>query len=181
MTQRRWSYSRGSLLELCERQLFFNYFAGARRNSSNPLLREVAILRQLRALSAWVGDLIHTTVAESLKELAKGHSWSLEDLRERAAYLAERQWTFSEKKLYREVTPARAGEEFGAIFEHEYGIELPRDIFSKILTTIRTCLDNFCDIRDTLAIPQMLATATRFWIEPPTFGPEVTALSLIHI
>lgn len=139
------------------------------------MLKEVAILRQLKTLSAWVGDLLHTTVAKSLKELANGHRWSVEDLREKAADLAERQWNFSERKLYRQVAPTRAGEEFGAIFEHEYGIQLPLDTFSRILTTIRTCLDNFGDIRDTLRIPQILATANRVWIEPPTFGPGATA------
>jgi hypothetical protein len=101
-----WSISRENTLEACERRYFFEYVARARTNSRDGRLREIAVLKKVKTVSMWQGEVLHQLVAEYLR---RGLS-SRPDASRMIATAVEqmqRDWASSEKKRYREPLRGR--------------------------------------------------------------------------
>ena len=174
MRRRSWSYSRDNLLRFCERKLFFSYYAGARVNSSNPVKKELALLKQLKGIPGWAGDAVHTVIAEFLKALTRGQQTSREAAKERTVQIAEGQWNFSAEHQYLKTRMESAGEFYAALFEHEYNIPLPLDAKDRAIDKMLSLIENFYDLQESIGLSLALPRAVRYWIEAPAFGHGAT-------
>lgn len=181
MPRRSWSYSRDNLLQACERKLYFYYYAGARINSRDPLKREVARLKKLKNISMWVGDIVHTVIAEYFKLLAAGNPMPLEATKRRGIEIADKQWNFSLERRYIEINESSAGESYAALFEHEYNKPLPGEAKAEAIHGIVLCLENFYELQKKLGIASAFRQALDYWIDPRPYGPEATTFELEEV
>lgn len=115
----------------------------ASHNARDTDRREVHVLKQLQHLSAWQGAVVHQILATDFVaalQIGRAIDWSR--LIENAQALARRQFAFSAAGRYRQqgLTKTAAGDDFCALFEHEYGIALPPDALPSALDAIAGCL-----------------------------------------
>lgn len=122
----KWSYSAHGAFKRCHRMYFFRYVMSS-HNARDPARRKSFLLSQLQHSSAWMGSLAHKVIAKEFIPFAKrGSPLSESKLVEHITQLAEKQYEFSEKKLYRTTKKKDAEDEYCALYAHEYGTEIDR-------------------------------------------------------
>lgn len=119
-----WSNSAHNCFRRCQRQYFFQKIM-AWHNSRDPDRLEAHLLKQLRSLDQWQGNVIHQGLeyffAPSLK---RRPLITCDELIQRTCSLAREQFRFSENRQYKQdgATKSGAGRTFLALREHEYGM-----------------------------------------------------------
>ncbi|MFQ5872327.1 MAG: PD-(D/E)XK nuclease family protein [Dehalococcoidia bacterium] len=149
----RWSYSVHTAMRRCQRQLVFAQVL-ASPLSRDPERREAHVLKQLQHLSAWHGNLVHKVLANDfLVTLMSGQAIDPGALTRATLNLAQRQFPFSAAKLYREPgqTKTAAGDDYCALFEHEYEREIPSDVFAEVQVKATRCFENLASQQSFLA------------------------------
>jgi hypothetical protein len=127
----------------------------ASHNARDPQRREAHILKQLQHLSAWQGSLVHRVLAtEFLATLKEGKALGPDALTAAAQELAQRQFTFSATKRYREPAQSKsaAGDEYCALFEHEYGWKVSPETLAEVHATLAQCFHNLASQEELLAL-----------------------------
>jgi hypothetical protein len=171
---RPWSHSRSQTMNNCQRQYFFTYCAGARWDHPDPRLRDLSLLKQVKPIAMWKGDIVHQAVGRYFTELKAGRILALPELTQIAVRLAAKQWAFSEARRYRREGRGRAGDAFAALFEHEYEVE-NSETLEDALAHIRTCLANFYALDSQWSISQEFRNGSKHLIEPPAWGEGATS------
>ena len=149
----KWSHSAHTAMRRCQRQLAIGHFM-ASHSSKNPDRREAYVLKQLQHLSAWQGSVVHEILAtEFLDDLRRRRPVDPQRLAAKAVDLANRQFAFSAAGRYREpgLTKGAAGDQYCALFEHEFGLEVKPEDLGKVHATIRQCYENLAGQHDFLA------------------------------
>ena len=118
-----WSHSRANTMMTCQRQFYFSYRAPARWNHPDPKMRDLFLLKQVKPIAMWKGDVVHQAIAEYFRALQSGRSLPETAVLQYAQQLAKAQWTFSVTGRYRTEGRNRAGSAFASLFEHEYQVE----------------------------------------------------------
>src|SRR2546426_7635325 len=101
-------------MQRCQRQLIFGHMM-ASHNARDPQRREAHLLKQLQHLSAWQGSVVHRVLAtEFLVTLRERRALDPGAFTAAAQELAQRQYTFSVTKRYREPAQSKsaAGQEY---------------------------------------------------------------------
>lgn len=155
-----WSMSRANTLERCERRYFFEYVAGARRNSREPRLRTIAQLKRLKTIAVWQGEAFHAVAAQFVRALRAGSRLPVAHLAATAAQRLEAGWRSSSLGFDDGV----------ALFEHAYGVPLAPDALERAVERVGVWLDRFAAWAIEGNLRAVLTRARRVWIEPPTFG-----------
>lgn len=155
-----WSMSRASTLERCERRYFFEYVAGARRNSGDPRLRAIAQLKRLKSLALWQGDIFHTVAAQFVQALRFGRRLPPEHLAATAAGMLKARWRASSLDLGDGIV----------LFEHAYGVSLAPDALELAVERVGGWLRRFATWAGEHSLQAILGRARRVWIEPPAYG-----------
>jgi hypothetical protein len=168
-----WSHSRSQIMNTCQRQFFFMYCAGARWDHPDPRLRDLSLLKQVKPIAMWKGDIVHQAIGRYFNELKAGRALLLAELSRIAEQLASKQWAFSESHRYRKEGRGRAGDTFAALFEHVYGVK-DSESLGDALTHIRTCLANFYALDAQWSISQAFREGAQHLIEPPAWGEAAT-------
>ena len=140
----KWSFSAHNIMRRCHRQLMFATII-ASHSAKDPQRREAYILKQLQHLSTWLGDLVDEVLSNYMvPTLREGQPVDFDGLIHVAQDLARRQFAFSEAKRYREpkMTKTAAGEEYCALYEHEYELQLPRDSLHIVQGRLAECFSN---------------------------------------
>ena len=122
-----WSISRDQVLQTCERRYYFQYLAPAKSNSRDETLREIALLKKLKSIPMWQGELFHSLVAgylEGVRQKTPDHPLAL--LHKIKARI-KCEWEESASTLVR--SSARSVNAGGnvTLFKHEYN-EIPMDV-----------------------------------------------------
>jgi PD-(D/E)XK nuclease superfamily protein len=149
----KWSYSAHTALRRCQRAYAFGHVI-ASHNARDQLRSEAYILKQLQHLSAWQGSLVHRVLATHfLAALRAKRPFNPAALASAAQDLAKRQFAFSEAKRYRTPgqTKQAAADEYCALFEHEYGLEISPASMPKVYATIDRCFEHLAGQREFLA------------------------------
>jgi hypothetical protein len=136
----KWSYSLHNVMRRCQRQFGYAYIVAS--HASTGRRREVFVLKQLQSFTAWQGSVIHEVLATELyRDLAAGRRMSVVRLGDSVEQLAQRQLAFSSARRYREPgqTKTAAGDEFCALYEHEYQKPLAADAVGRVSATAREC------------------------------------------
>ncbi len=171
----RWSVSRNQVLNTCERRYYFQYVLPASLKSRNSDSREVAILKKLKTVPLWQGEVFHTAVARYLKHIQSGKYSSLPDtwlkwLRKKV----QREWEFSKEKEFRN-NPWQIYQEGGlALFEHEYEQALDFDCCDQVIQAVTNYMNKFEEWADRLALKQAIRSAQQVWIEPDIFKGKIS-------
>ena len=164
-----WSHSRANTMATCQRQFYLSYCAPARWDHPDPRMRSLFLLKQVKPVAMWKGDVVHQAVAEFFRNLQSGKVLPCHDLTEFASRLAKAQWTFSATGRYRTQGRKRAGSAFAALLEHEYAIQ-DTESFEQALDHIRSCLANFYEIDSKEGISVSFRKGHSHLIEPPAWG-----------
>jgi PD-(D/E)XK nuclease superfamily len=167
-----WSISRDQVLQTCERKYYFQYLAPAKINSRDETLREIALLKKLKSIPMWQGELFHSLVAgylESVRRKTPGHPLAL--LHKVKAKI-KREWEESASTLVR--SSARSVNAGGnvTLFEHEYN-EIPMDVdYSEVTHHVENLFWKFVAWVEEQGLVRSIQQAKNVWIEPQTFGPQ---------
>lgn len=116
----------------------------ASHNARDPLRREAHILRQLKPLAMWRGSLVHDMLNRYFVPSLKSGSLIAErDMLQRTLTLADQQFAFSKERRYRSgISKSKAGEQFCALLEHDFGQEIVSDDISRLKEETTRCYAN---------------------------------------
>ncbi|MFO7822087.1 MAG: PD-(D/E)XK nuclease family protein [Lentisphaeria bacterium] len=64
-----WSVSRDKLFRTCERAYYYNYYGswGGWDRNADPHTRKLYILKQIKSMPMWAGQIVHEVIAEALR------------------------------------------------------------------------------------------------------------------
>jgi len=170
---RLWSHSRSQIMTTCQRQFYFTYCAGARWDHPDPRMRDLSLLKQVKPIAMWKGEIVHLAIGRYFIELKSGRQLALSQVTQIAERLASKQWAYSVSRRYRKEGPFRAGDAFAALLEHEYDVQ-DSETLEDALGHIRTCLTNFYALDSKWSISNAFREGTQRLIEPPAWGEGAT-------
>jgi|SRR5579862_225535 len=168
-----WSHSRANVMATCQRQFYFSYCAPAAWDHPDPVMRDLYLLKQVKPIAMWKGDVVHQAIAEFFRALLNGQVQTCDVVLQSAEQLARVQWAFSLNGRYRSQGRRRAGSAFAALFEHEYQIE-DAESLDQAIEHIRQCLVNFFEIDRTERISDTFRAGRSHLVEPPAWGLDAT-------
>lgn len=172
-----WSNSRANTMATCQRQFYLSYCAPAAWDHSDPIMRDLFLLKQVKPIAMWKGDVVHQAIADFFRALSHNQILPCNDVLESAERLARIQWDFSINHRYRTQGRRRAGSAFAALFEHEYEIE-DTESLDEAIEHIRQCLVNFFQIDETERISESFRSGRNHLVEPPAWGPGATKFEI---
>jgi CRISPR/Cas system-associated exonuclease Cas4 (RecB family) len=148
-----WAFSTHGRMRRCQRQLFFGSIA-AWHNAKDPLRRESFLLSQVKSMDAWRGNLVHQAIQSFVVprwQSRQAVPW--DSVIQGTRDLGARQFAFSEKRRYREVgmSKSKAGDEYCALFGHEFGIAPPEKELEETLNSVERSLRNLAGMEKFLA------------------------------
>jgi hypothetical protein len=134
-----WSRSRDGTFQECRRKYFYQYYGswGGWEAGAPEEVRRLYVLKQLTSRQQWAGRVVHDAIELALHGMSDGRTIPVEPF---IADLIERmraEWKASRAGRYRD-NPKTA-----ALFEHEYGIDVPREAWRALSQNVATCLRNF--------------------------------------
>jgi PD-(D/E)XK nuclease superfamily protein len=135
-----WSRSRAGTFEECRRRYYYHYYGawGGWESNASPDVRRLYVLKQLTGRQGWAGRTVHAAVELVLRALHAGEDLSETRLVEDAVRRMREEWRFSRRGGYRERP-----KEAVALFEHEYGVEVPDQAWQVLRDHVCRCLRNF--------------------------------------
>jgi len=118
----KWSYSKAKTFNHCQRKWYYAEIM-AQWNAKEPLRKEVYLLKQLRSIHAWRGNIVDTVIHKMIiPRMVKGKLPSEQETIRYATALAERQLDFGKRNRHREpgMTQTKGGDNYCAFFDVEY-------------------------------------------------------------
>jgi len=180
----KWSISAHNAMRRCQRLFVFGQLM-ASHNARDQLRREAYLLKQLQSISTWRGSIVHKVLATAfLSDVQEGRAIDPAGLSSVAHDLARRQFAFSAAKRYREPgqTKGASGDEYCALYEHEYGQEIPPEQLDTVYATITRCFEHLAGQEAFLA--RLSAGSAHLAEQPLNFslaGATITAtLDLVY-
>jgi hypothetical protein len=140
----KWSISAHRCFQRCQRQYYFSNIM-AYHNTNDKRRREAYILKQLQNLPAWRGRLFDKGIERFvIPAIKNGEFIDFEQVTQQTIELAHQQFAFSKARKYRDpgTKKGAAGDEFCALFPHEYGLGVSHEEFESVLQDIVCCFEN---------------------------------------
>lgn len=107
MSQTKWSYTKLNASRQCKRKFFFKYMLKT-HGRKNPLRRKAFELGKMKNLEMWQGSVVDQVMTEIvIPAISEARLLDFDALAEQAVELAKKQFSYSEKKLYRLPTPKK--------------------------------------------------------------------------
>lgn len=155
-----WSKSRDEVFRECLRKYYFQYYGfwGGWFENAPSRTREIYVLKQLKTRQMWAGEHVHRRIEKILSDLRRGREPPSADQAVEQT-LADMREEFKQSRagLYRK-SPKKAC----ALFEHEYGQEVPNEEWKANADHVANCIRNFC-ASETFA--RIRALARENWLE----------------
>jgi len=135
-----WSKSRDETFRTCPRRYYYQYYGswGGWEATAPERTRQLYVLKQLKTRQMWAGERVHMCIERSLKNLSRGIAVMSPDKiievtlsQMRDDYRSSHQGTYWKK-------PKSC-----ALFEHEYGVPVPREQWQRTADDVRKCLHTF--------------------------------------
>lgn len=143
-----WSFSRDRLFKQCRRAYFYHYYAswGGWEAGADQLCRKAYILKNMRNIDAWIGDIIHQIIRWILQQrvntaqtiFKKDEGISCEKALKTAKNLLLKTWEQSRSRKWEENLKQNLN-----LFEHYYNRELTRNQLRVKLEKVDKSLKNF--------------------------------------
>jgi hypothetical protein len=159
-----WSKSRDEIFQTCPRQYYYNYYAywGGWEKTAPERTRQIYILKNLKNRFMWAGEKVHDCIKHTLRNLQRNISiLPLDDIISITRDQMRDEFRSSRDKRY------LAHPKSCALFEHEYGVDLPDDKWKRVADDVEQCLRNFYE-SETFALLKELPQ--EHWLEIEDFS-----------
>ena len=143
-----WSFSRDRLFNECPRAYFYHYYAswGGWEVSANQFCRKAYILKNVRSIDAWIGDIVHQVIKWVLESkigdkttlFTESRDVSHEQAVKTAKNLLTKTWEQSRSKKWEENVKKNLN-----LFEHYYNQEPTREQLKIKLEKVANSIRNF--------------------------------------
>ena len=149
-----WSVSRNNLFDECKRKYYYNYYGswgGWDKNSSDEIVRELYVLKNLQMRWMWKGNIVHHEIERILKELVStGRLTPIEKSKERVTNLMREGFRSSREGKYWNHNGSLKFEL--ALFEHEYDTGTSDEVWKRNYDETIACIENFysSDVLETI-------------------------------
>lgn len=136
-----WSKSRHETFHECHRKYYFHYYGawGGWDLNADPRMRQIYVLKNLETRQMWMGGHVHRCVEEILKDLKEGRELPAPEAAiEKMLQRMRDDFKASRAGRYRENPKKICG-----LFEHEYGIQVPPEVWKETADKAALCVRNF--------------------------------------
>jgi len=143
-----WSFSRDRLFRECRRAYYYHYYAswGGWLKDADSFIRKAYILKNIRNIDAWIGDIVHQVIKwilenkinpkDSIFQNQKG--LTCEEAIKKCKVIVRKTWEQSRSKLWESDPKNNLN-----LFDHYYSKELSREMLTKKLEKITISIRNF--------------------------------------
>lgn len=135
-----WSKSRDNLFKECARKYYFRYYGswGGWEFNAPERVRQIYILKQLKSRYIWIGQVVHSCIERSIKNISKGiRPINIEEIIKITERMMRADFASSKSRRYLKIPKTCA------LFEHEYNIDVGEDEWEKVYAYVEECLRNF--------------------------------------
>lgn len=135
-----WSKSRDIIFRECARKYYFNYYGswGGWKLNAPERTRQIYILKQLKIRYIWIGEVVHSCIERSMKNLYRGiMPLNIEKIIQITSKMMHADFTSSQRGRYLKMPKTCA------LFEHEYNINVSEDEWNRVFDHVEECLRNF--------------------------------------
>ncbi|MDD4295156.1 MAG: PD-(D/E)XK nuclease family protein [Candidatus Omnitrophica bacterium] len=155
-----WSFSRSQLFNGCKRAYFYNYYAswGGWEKAADEQTRKIYILKNVRNIDAWVGDIIHQVIKWVIECSFITLPWkteqgiTYEEALNKAKQMLIKTWEQSRSCGWKDNVKQNLN-----LFEHYYNVPLEQDVLKQKLQKVTKSLTNFYK----LGIPDKLRSINK--------------------
>ena len=143
-----WSFSRDRLFSECPRAYFYHYYAswGGWEASANQFCRKAYILKNMRSIDAWIGDIVHQVIKWILESktgdettlFKEGRDIPHEQAVRTAKSLLTKTWEQSRSRKWEGNVKQNLN-----LFEHYYNQEPAREQLKVKLEKVANSIRNF--------------------------------------
>lgn len=134
-----WSFSALSTLRKCNRMYYFQYLAPS-HHFTNPLRRKAHELKKSKSLLMWRGSVVDKIMElEIMPRIKDKQPVDYSEIAVMAVELAERQFKFSEDKLYRvkENSESKVGADYCILDVHDTNVAYTENDLAKVYSSIK--------------------------------------------
>ena len=137
-----WSKSRDESFQACLRQYYFNYYAywNGWLDDAPLRTRQIYILKNLKTRQMWAGEKVHQCIERTIKNLQRGIS-ILDRDQIISMTLNRMRADFKSSKAKHYLRRPKSC----ALFEHEYNLGIPDELWRETAHNVEICLRNFYD------------------------------------
>lgn len=135
-----WSKSRDETFRTCPRRYYYQYYGswGGWEATAPERTRQLYVVKQLKTRPMWAGERVHLCVERSLKNLSRGIAvLSPDKIAEVTLAQMRDDYRSSQQGNYWKKPKSCA------LFEHEYGVPVPRERWQQTADDVRECLHTF--------------------------------------
>jgi hypothetical protein len=134
-----WSRSRDATFQDCRRKYFYHYYGswGGWDVEAPAEIRRLYVLKQLASRQMWAGRIVHDAIEMALHIYREGHDVPAEPFIADAVERMRSEWRSSRDGRYH-TSPKTL-----ALFEHEYALDLKREVWQALSRHVQSCLRNF--------------------------------------
>ncbi len=146
--QLTWSFSRNRLFIECRRAYYYHYYAswGGWDAGADEFHRKAYILKNIRTIDIWIGDIVHQVIKWILENMAgdpttlfkNGRNVPYEEAVKTAKKLLIKTWEQSRSKQWKNNIKHNLN-----LFEHYYGYEPTREELRVKLEKVSVSIRNF--------------------------------------
>ena len=135
-----WSVSRDRLFNECRRAYYYNYYAswGGWDKKSDEFTRKAYILKNIRNIDAWIGDIVHQIIKWIISSKLYGNVITLDDARKKSKQMLMRTWEQSRSQEWKKNIKNNLN-----LFEHYYNCEPERVVLMEKMQKVVNSLRNF--------------------------------------
>jgi CRISPR/Cas system-associated exonuclease Cas4 (RecB family) len=136
-----WSHSQDKEFSGCKRSYYYSRYGswqGWPNGTGDSKAKELYILKKLMPKKMWLGNAVHGTIREILRQLRAGAPMTEPGARDFLSSRMRTEFKNSESKLYRTNPKWVLG-----LFEHEYDIPITEEDLNSLVSRGETCLKSF--------------------------------------
>lgn len=143
-----WSFSGERVFNRCQRQFFFRELV-AHHGPEDPVRRECFVLKQLKTLDQWHGDLVHLGIEKLVVPVLPSNTrpdW--DRVIAETVKIAERQRAFSRDRRYRDATlsKTKAGDDYCALLLSEEDRDLSPEEWDEAAGVVERAFRNLATL-----------------------------------
>ncbi len=135
-----WSQSRDIVFGECARKYYYHYYGswGGWEMDAPEIRRKLYILKQLKNRYMWIGEVVHSCIERSVKNIYRGiEPLDVERIIEITLKMMRGDFVSSQRKRYlREPKTC-------ALFEHEYDIDVGKEEWDRVFDRVEKYIRNF--------------------------------------
>lgn len=135
-----WSISRDRIFKDCRRAYYYQYYQawGGWNDDAPEDARKAYILKNVRSIDIWIGDIIHQIIAWVMREKKQGTHIEFKRASEQTLKMLKRTWTQSSHQWWKNNVKANLN-----LFEHYYNVSPPQEELRMKMEKAARCIRNF--------------------------------------